>query len=63
MGNYPCYCKQLGSQTDVQIVPAVAPVWCLNDIYAHDVAGMFCYGMAVGWGCVSLPRAECTYRA
>ena len=27
MGNYPCYCKQLGSQTDVQIVPAVAPVW------------------------------------
>ena len=36
---------------------------CLGDISAHDVAGMFCYGMAVGWGSVSLPRAECTHRA
>lgn len=30
---------------------------------AHDVAGMFCYGMAAGWGSVSLPRAERTYEA
>lgn len=36
---------------------------CLCDISAHDVAGMFCYRMVEGWGSVSLPRAECTYRA
>lgn len=56
MGNYPCYYKQLGSQTDVQIVPAVLPV-LVSKQYFCDVSGMFCYGMAVGWGSVSLPCA------
>lgn len=35
MGNYPCYYKQLGSQTDVQIVPAVAPVWVSDRFFLH----------------------------
>lgn len=53
-GNYPCYCKQLGSQTDVQVVPAVAPVWMSERYFCVcDVAGMFCYGMAVGCGSAS----------
>lgn len=36
---------------------------CQSHTSAHDVAGMFCYGMAVGWGSMSLPWAEGTYEA
>lgn len=46
-----------------RLCPWLHQCGCLNDISVHDVAGMFCYGMAVGWGSVSLPCVECTCRA